>query len=417
MTTQVSTTKFWQVGGAAVIVGLAGYLVLLLAAPSLGPADYSTFAIFWSVLYFITGTLFGAQQEITRSVRAAAIAPRPDNTRVIKIGAIIAIAIFAIVLGTSWGWGDLLFGADSLSITLCILAGTVLYSAFAILAGSLAGRGEWAAYSWLMVADAVVRLALVMVVIFISATLVGLAIATVSAMAVGIFALFGRRSRLAFMAFGDAPLRPAIARAASSVVATASTAALVTGFAAMIKFAVPEAPAEELGVIILVVTLTRAPILMPINAYLGLAVASFYDGRAEGIKVIVKPGLLIVGVGLGLSAAAALLGPWLIQVLFGPAFYASGSVIGLATVAATLIGLLSLTGAAALAFGRHRGYVMGWIASAGSAILLLTVPVGLTERVLLALLVSPLVGTVIHILSVARGAVKAVEPTNSVRPL
>lgn len=391
--------------------------MLLLAAPALGPADYSTFAIFWSVLYFTTGTLFGVQQEITRSVRAAATSSQPEGVRVVVVGAIVAIAIFAIVLGTSFSWGPLLFAEESLAMTFCILVGTIFYSVFAIVEGALSGRGQWAAYSWLMVADAVVRLALVVVVIVVSATLAGLAVATVAAMAVGVLALSGRRFRQAFIAFGDSPLRPAMARIGSSVVATASTAALVTGFAAMIKFAVPEAPAKELGVIILVVTLTRAPILMPINAYLGLAVSSFYDNRSQGIKVIVKPGLLIVGVGAVLSAAAAILGPWLITLLFGPEFSAPGLVIGLATGAATLIGVLSLTGAAALAFNRHREYVLGWIIAAGAAVLLLTIPIGLTERVLIALLVSPVVGIGFHLAALARGPVTAVVPTNSVRPL
>lgn len=404
--TPAGSRRFWQVGAATLVVGASGYLVLMLAAPALGPARYATFAVFWAVLYFVTGSIFGVQQEVTRSVKAAAdpsAQPQSGGARVLLVGGIVGIGAFLVVLATSPLWAGALFGDDATVITLIVLGGTLLYTVFAVTAGSLAGSDRWPAYSWLMIADALVRLALIVAIVVVGAEVVPLAVATAVAMGVWLIAVLWRTPRRALAARGDAPLRPALGRALSSVTATASTALLVTGFAAMLALVVPDAPAAELGVVILVVTLTRAPILMPINAYLGVAVAGFYDHRDRGIRVIVRPVLLVLAVGAFGSVLAALIGPWLLVTLFGAAYQADGLFVGLATAAATLIGVLSLTGSAALAFSRHRAYLLGWVVAAAVAVALLLVPLDLTDRVIIALGVAPLVGVAIHLLALTRG--------------
>ncbi|PWB96057.1 lipopolysaccharide biosynthesis protein [Salinibacterium hongtaonis] len=392
--------RFVQVGIASVVVGIAGYIVLLLAAPTLGPEEYALFAVFWSLLYFITGTIFGVQQEITRSVRSAQsdMGNRLSGAKVAQVAFVACGAVAVVVAASSLLWAPALFGSEWENIATCVIVGTVLYSGFALLAGALSGTNSWGRYSFLITSDAVVRLALFVIVLASGASFVGLAIATVAAFAVWIPAiLFSRRCRSAMSARGDAPLRRAVLRTGSSVLATASTAALVTGFPAMIKAVVADAPTAELGVVILVITLTRAPILMPITAYLGIAVTTFLEQRHRGIRVLFKPALGLAalgGVGVALSAA---IGPWLIVTMFGEEFYADPWLLALSTLAATLIGLLSLTGAAALAFSQHRLYVLGWAASAITAFGLLFIEIGLSERVLLAMLLAPLPGLLIHI--------------------
>ena len=397
-------------GGAALVVGAAGYLVLLLTAPALGPAGYAQFAIFWSLMYFIVGALFGVQQEATRSTLSAAVAPSSGAApRAVSVGAIVLGIVVIAVAASSWIWAPQLFGDDAAAIAVCVLVGTVLYAGLAVLAGSLSGRGEWSAYSWLLTSEALIRLAAVFAVILIAVDLVALAIATVAAMGVWVVALaVSSRARSAFASRADAPLAPAVLRSLGTVAGTASTAALVTGFGALVGLMAPDAPAAELGVIILVITLTRAPILMPINAYLGIAVSTFHERRDNGIlRVLVKPALAVLGAGLALSVLAAWLGPWLIAVFFGEEFGAGWLVVGLSTVSATLIGVLSLTGAAALAVDRHRAYVAGWLVAVLLAVLLLAIPGSLTTRVLVALLCAPVAGVITHVALLA--------PSRSVR--
>jgi O-antigen/teichoic acid export membrane protein len=88
---------------------------------------------------------------------------------------------------------------------------------------------------------------------------------------------------------------------------------------------------------------------------------------------------------------------------FGSGYRVSGLLLAALTLAATGLALLTLTGSAVLAMGRHRAYAIGWFLSCIASVTLLTTGLPLASRCVLSLCLGPLVGIAIH-LSVLRSA-------------
>ncbi|SUA02692.1 membrane protein [Mycolicibacterium fortuitum] len=68
--------------------------------------------------------------------------------------------------------------------------------------------------------------------------------------------------------------------------------------------------------------------------------------------------------------------------------------------------MLTLTGAATVAAALHRAYAAGWIIATVAAVGLLLLPLGLEERTIVALLCGPLVGIAVHLVALAKLALR-----------
>ena len=149
-------------------------------------------------------------------------------------------------------------------------------------------------------------------------------------------------------------------------------------------------------------TLTRAPLLVPLNSFQGVLISRFVDGRDRRIAALAAP-LGIVGVVGGVGVAAAwLVGPWLLRSVFGADFDLDGYVVALLTAGATCLALLTVTGAAAIAAGAHRWYAAGWWVATVVAVGMLLIPADVEVRTCVALVVGPLVGLGVHMVGVLR---------------
>jgi hypothetical protein len=184
--------------------------------------------------------------------------------------------------------------------------------------------------------------------------------------------------------------------AAHAVAAAGASAILVMGFPVLLKATAGDLGATG-GVVILAVTLTRAPLLVPLTAMQGNLIAHFVDQRSHRIRALAGPAALVAGCGAVGVVAAGLAGPWLLRVGFGPDYVAPGSLLAWLTAGAVAIALLTVTGAATVAAALHRAYSLGWVSATVASGLLLTVPIALETRTVVALLCGPLVGIGVHI--------------------
>jgi O-antigen/teichoic acid export membrane protein len=191
--------------------------------------------------------------------------------------------------------------------------------------------------------------------------------------------------------------------AAHSIAAAGASAILVMGFPVLLKATSGDLGAAG-GVVILAVTLTRAPLLVPLTAMQGNLIAHFVDQRTERLRALLAPALAVVALGAVGVVAAGTLGPWLLRVAFGEEYRAGGGLLAWLTTAAIAIALLTLTGAAAVAAALHRAYAAGWISATVASMLLLLLPVGLETRTVIALLCGPIVGIAVHLGALARGS-------------
>ena len=189
--------------------------------------------------------------------------------------------------------------------------------------------------------------------------------------------------------------------ASHSIAAAGASAVLVMGFPVLLKATSGELGAAG-GVVILAVTLTRAPLLVPLTAMQGNLIAYFVDHRGARLRALVAPAALVAGVGAVGVLAAGLVGPWVIRTAFGAEYETGGPLLAWLTAGAVSVALLTLTGAATVAAALHRAYSVGWVGATVAAGALLTLPLDLQTRTVVALLCGPLVGIAVHTAALAR---------------
>jgi hypothetical protein len=279
------------------------------------------------------------------------------------------------------------------------LAGFCLH---ATLLGMLAGANRWTQYGALMVADAAIRVAVAVAAFVVGWGLAGFLWATVAGAVAWLVMLIGSPvTRAAARLLTPVSTARFLRGVGASITAAAASAVLVMGFPVLLQ-ATSDALGAEGGVVILDVTLTRAPLLLPLTAMQANLIAHFVDQHADRLRALLSPAALVAAIGAVGVPSAALAGPWLLRAAFGPDYHDSGALLAWLTAAAVAIALLTLTGAAAVAGALHRVYALGWVGATVASTLLLLLPLGLATRTVIALLGGPLVGIAIHLAALAR---------------
>jgi O-antigen/teichoic acid export membrane protein len=401
-----------RVAAATALTALCGYAVLYLAARDLEPAGFSVFGVFWGAFGLATGAAFGLLQEATREVRSTAYAAAAEATagpraHPMRVGAMVGVVAAVAIAGSSPLWSAHVF-VESRWLSVALLSvGLAGFCLHATLLGMLAGLNRWTQYGSLMVTDAGLRVIVAAATFIVGWGLVGFLWATVAGAVAWLILLIASpstRSAARMLTPGDTATF--LRGAAHSIAAAGASAILVMGFPVLLKATSGDLGATG-GVVILAVTLTRAPLLVPLTAMQGNLIAHFVDQRTERLKALVAPAAVVSGLGLLGVLGAGLLGPWLLRTGFGPDYLAGGALLAWLTAAAIAIAMLTLTGAATVAAALHRAYSLGWVSATVASTLLLLLPLQLETRTVVALLCGPLVGIAVHLGALARGAAAA----------
>jgi O-antigen/teichoic acid export membrane protein len=396
-----------RVGTATALTALCGYAVVYLAARDLAPAGFSVFAVFWGAFGLVTGAANGLLQETTREVRATGYESRAEvvparRTHPLRVAGMVGIGAALVIAGSSPLWSGRVFAeAHWLSVGL-LSVGLAGFCLHATLLGMLAGTNHWTQYGALMVTDAVIRVAVAVATFVIGWGLVGFLWATVAgALAWLIMIVASPTSRSAARLLTAGGTATFLRGAAHSITAAGASAILVMGFPVLLK-ATSNQLGTDGGVVILAVTLTRAPLLVPLTAMQGNLIAHFVDERTERLRALIAPAALVAAIGAVGVLAAGLVGPWLLRVGFGPDYHAGGALLAWLTAAAVAIAMLTLTGAATVAAAMHRAYALGWVGATVASTVLLLLPLPLETRTGVALLCGPLVGIAVHLAALSR---------------
>jgi O-antigen/teichoic acid export membrane protein len=394
-----------RVGTATAVTALCGYTLIYLAARDLTPGGFSVFGVFWGAFGLFAGATNGLLQETTREVRSMGQADvRPDERRThpLRVAALVGLAAAVAIAGSSPLWSGRVFAeARWLSVGL-LSVGLAGFCLHATLLGMLAGTDQWTRYGALMVTDAVIRVTVAGMTFAVGWGLTGFLWATVAgSVAWLIMLLISRPARATARLMTPGGTRTFLQGAAHSITAAGASAVLVMGFPVLLKLTSSQLGAQG-GVVILAVTLTRAPLLVPLTAMQGNLIAHFVDERSDRVRALIAPAGLIAVIGAVGVAAAGLVGPWLLRVAFGPQYLASGALLAWLTGAAVAIAMLTLTGAAVVAAALHRAYSLGWVAATLASGLLLMLPLPLENRTVVALLCGPMAGIGVHLVALAR---------------
>ncbi|AZG47482.1 polysaccharide biosynthesis protein [Gordonia insulae] len=394
---------------ATVIAAASGYLVLLLAARDLGAAGYAVFAVFWAAYGMVTGAQNGQLQEATRAIRAgidehAPASDAPPRGRPWLINALIGVTLAALVAATSPLWSGHVFTEHRWLSVLLLSVGVASFGVYAHLAGALSGAASWGAFAALLSVDALIRLAGAIAAVVLGLDLTAfLVITVIGSVSWIVLLLSSSAARRAIGLPGDVAARRLTLNTVTAMAAAAASAVLVMGFPVLINATNgDDADTATVGAVVLAVTLTRAPLLVPLNSFQGVLITRFVDGRQHLWSALRAPAAVVAAIGVAGSAAAWLIGPWLMTTVFGADFRLSGATLAAFTLGATALALLTVTGAAAIAVGTHRWYAAGWWAATGASIALLLLPVGVEARVAIALIAGPVVGMIVHALALVR---------------
>ncbi|WNG81575.1 hypothetical protein C6A86_025960 [Mycobacterium sp. ITM-2016-00316] len=391
-----------RVGVATALSALCGYAVLYLAARDLDPAGFSLFGVFWGAFGLVSGAANGLLQESTREVRAMRGQHRPAaTTRPMRIAAVVGIGSAVLIAVTAPLWSARVFTEDQVLSVVLLSIGLAGFCLHATLLGMLAGVDRWTQYGSLMVTDAAFRVAIAATAFVLGWGLAGFLWATVAGSVAWLILLAlspATRDAARLTAAGSA--RTFLTGAFHSVAAAGASAVLIMGFPVLLKATTGELGAAG-GVVILAVTLTRAPLLVPLTAMQGNLIAHFVDQSHRRLRALVVPAVAVTTIGgLGVVAAWSA-GPWLLRSAFGPDYQAAGGLLAWFTAGAVAIALLTLTGAAAVAAALHRAYAAGWVGATLAAVALLLLPLDLETRTVIALLCGPIVGIAVHLYALA----------------
>ena len=432
---------------ATIVAAIGSFAVLIISARALPNAINLQFVAFWGLFFALTGVLGGLMQETTRAIGAAEARNRkrerpreqtpeqkPEQeqeqtatetgqtlgARPITVSLGVAAVTFITMAVTGPLWAPLVVQDDVGTAILLMASGLALYSMQATTSGLLSGRQLWGPYAALIMIDILVRVALALVAWYFGWGLLAWLIITVfGTVSWLILALFSSATRSVMFARADVPVRRFITLMVTAMGASGASAVLVTGFPTIVKIA-GEAVTTDAGIaesltpphannftaavtiagIAYAVTLTRAPLLMPLEQFQNAIIVSFVRHRSEGVlAALAKPLGALAAFGTFGAGLAWLIGPWIMTLILDDSYHVSGPVLAALTLGATLTAMLMITGSVTLAVEKHHMYLIGWLAATTIAVAILFLPGHLSVRTVAAIAVGSAVGVAIHLLA------------------
>ncbi|MFB2584759.1 hypothetical protein [Herbiconiux liukaitaii] len=405
----IGRRSFAGVGAASALSAIVGFVVLLIVPNVLDRADTTVFISFWSLLFAFFGILGGLSAESTRAVHVSDRNPAAQGTRreprMLLVGLGVGVAIGVALWATSLWWAPQVLTAEYAFLAVPLSCSIALFSGHATIVGVLGGRLQWNTFARLVIGDSLLRLALVVTAAVTAAFVGGFALAaSISSVTWLIGLLFSPTLRQAASARADTSLVPFLQRIGHACLASGSSAVLVVGFPVVLALTSTEEVYIAAAPLLLAITFTRAPLLIPLNAYQGVAIAHFVNNRRAGLKALWPVARLVAVIAAGGAVLGGFLGPVLLVLFYGEDYDVNGWIIAGLVIAAGMLALVTLTGAVCLAVDRHRAYSTGWIAATVLAVLVLLLPLDIELRAVLALMIGPLAGLAIHITSLRRAA-------------
>lgn len=405
---------------SSVVSAASTFLVTWLATRSLPVEAGKDYLVFWSLTSLVFATLLGVQQESARLIGAARL-PETDNAHSSQgftrsptateagssfspmvVAALVGLTCAAIFAAFTPVWLGTVLPEGEWHSVLLIAAVTSVYACHVFCIGASAGTRAWTEYALLISTGGVFCLLLTALAAVADAGLLAFQLAFLATAFLWIFFLpFSSKVRLATKIRLAGSGRSAYSGMMLAVGTAVAMAAMSVGFPVFLEATTSTAAPHDaalLAAIILGISITRAPIMLPLQAFQGVAVAYFLAHAKRPTVALFKPVAALLALGLIGGIAAFFLGPWLFDLIYSTyAGQLSGTFLGALTFAGALLAITTLSGTAALAMNAHRIYLGGWVATVLVAFGCLLLPLDLEARTLVSLLVSPLVGLLVHL--------------------
>jgi O-antigen/teichoic acid export membrane protein len=382
---------------ATAVAGAAGYVITWLVAREIGLVDYPVFAVFWAFMYVLIGSLSGIQQEITRATQPEP-APRAGghNHHARNFALIAALVVAAAIVGSAFLWVGSVFPHSGWTLVWPLAVGAASWVFVATILGSLYGTSQWLPIATIVVLDPMIRLAALVVGLNFThdlAVLGWLVALPVPATIVLLSPMLKRR--LARVPETDVGIGRLTWNVTRTVLAAAALSLMVSGLPLLLRIST-QGQSVELGLLILTITLTRAPLIVTVMSLQSFLIVRFRDHASSMWRTLFVVLGLLLAVAVVFAALGWAFGPPIFGWLFPKDPLPAGWLIATLVGSSAMVAAMCITAAAALASSEHFVYSLGWVVAAVVTVASLFVPLPLTPRAVLALFAGPASGLVIH---------------------
>jgi len=384
--------------GATVVAGAAGYVVTIMVPAVLGPEQVRPFLLFWSAMYLMVAVLAGVQQEVTRA-SSPATDTSPGVRRSVR-GFVVGVSasVGAVIVAATPLWEQLFSNGLGWQFALPLAVAAASYVAVATLCGIMYGLIRWRGIALFIAGDAILRLLCVGSVLLVTHDVVALAWAAALPFSLSIVLFWPVvRRGIVDRYVIDVTSRQLGWNISRTLLASLSMGMLMSGFPLVIGATSAGAPAASVSVLIVLLTLVRAPVVIPMLSLQSFLIVHFRSlaGRALGAALF-RIGAAVVGGTLVLSALALWAGPWVVALVL-PAYQTDAWVLAGIVATSGFLALLCVSGPAVLAKAEHAAYSAGWLAAAVVSVGMMLAPLDVVPRTLIALAAGPFVGVLLHL--------------------
>ena len=363
---------------AAVVGGLGSYVMLIVVARAVTPAEYGAFSTFWSLVIVLgLGVYQPLEQETSR--RIAPTHPEPGRPRLLRTVLAVAATLTVVVVALLAAAAPAAQRGGLLDWPLLAAAAvtSVVYAAAFPVRGIVSGRHRAGVYASIIAADGLLRIVIPLVLAAVGAAMPAYAFAVPVVLLLAMAPAIGELLRVRHEALPEARYGAFAGSALRIIVAAFAVQAILSGPVLLTGFAAPEDPALA-GRVLAVLTLSRIPVVIYQSLqvmYLPRVARAHAHGGHPGRVVALVAGAA-AAVGVVMVLAFWLLGDWIVGVLFGAGIVLGGDVeLVLAGGSALFLVALVLSDAC-VATGRHTALVAVWLPAlaVGAAAFLLPIP-------------------------------------------
>lgn len=380
--------SLWVAIGLGVF-GLAGFVLLGLAGRELGPAGSVPVTVAWTAVNALgIGLFIPVEQEISRlaASRYTLDQPPPDLRHVINYVGALSVIVLLISVAFAAPIADLLFTGHQEMVW--VVSGALIALAIQYMVrGSLSGTGRFMPYGAQLAIDGVVRIVWCSAVFVLpggSALTYGLCFIVAPLVAAAVTAFAVPRTWLLSPA-----TRGHTAPLTMLVLTSLSSQLLANAGPLAISAQAGPAETETAGNFVAAITIARMPLFVfgAVQAVFLPTLSALIAARnVAGYRTTVGRLLAATTVlGLGGVAAIAIVGHWLLRLIYGPQFSTTLLDLVLIAVSGALFMAAQACAQVLLAHRADQSVLIAWAVGLVATVIVLMLPGGLTTRAALAL--------------------------------
>ena len=401
-----------SVGAGLMVLGAGMYVHLAVAGHSLPAGGMAAVSVLWSLVFLLgLGVFLPIEHELIRLVAARTAVGQgviPVVRRFCLLSAVILAVMFVPLAVAAGPLARRLFGGDTIMVaelaTACLAMAVTTVSR-----GTLAGQGKFGAYGGQLAIDGGAR-AVLACALGLAGTHSAAAYGLVLTVAPLVSAAFTLGPALSGLLPGPPLPWQATSGRLAMLIATMLLAQVIINVAVIsVRLLSPGDPAV-VGALLAALVLARVPLFVFTSLQTALLpglAGAIAAGDPARFRLLLGRGCAIVVVlGVACGLPIVILGPWLIQVLFGVRPVLSNASFAWLAFGTLCYMLAMVLGQGAMALSRHRDQLLAWVAGVAVLGVITMAPGEVTMRVVAAYAAG--CGTVAAVLAfvLARGAPK-----------